>query len=235
MVYKIKYDKEFDKIHPSSIHEYTYKLIKPFLFKSCKLLDIGCWVGNFQVLLKNKDIKSCAVDIDEEIIRVAQNNFPNMEFKVGDTLKLPYPDNYFDIVTLWAVLEHISVNTEKEALKEIKRVLKPNGLLFFSVPNGSLSSIVFDGLQVIFAGHRHYSVEKIDELLKDSRFKIEKYYKKGGFYEAIYWLGAIVIKRTFKKPIFETKFGFWINKKVEEEFNKNGYVELFIQARLDEK
>ena len=51
-----------------------------------------------------------------------------------DALKLIYPDNHFDRVISISVIEHIADNGDSDAVKEIWRVLKPNGLFILTVP-----------------------------------------------------------------------------------------------------
>jgi len=51
----------------------------------------------------------------------------------GDIRDAQYGNNTFDIVTLWHTLEHLT--TPLETLREIRRILKPEGLLFIEVPN----------------------------------------------------------------------------------------------------
>ena len=52
---------------------------------------------------------------------------------VADVLELPFETNSFDIVTFREVIEH--VEDEQKALREIKRVLRPNGYLLITTPN----------------------------------------------------------------------------------------------------
>lgn len=54
--------------------------------------------------------------------------------RAKDAIKLDYPDNYFDSVISISVIEHINDDGDSKAMKEIWRVLKPNGLFSFTVP-----------------------------------------------------------------------------------------------------
>jgi SAM-dependent methyltransferase len=58
---------------------------------------------------------------------------PNVERKTGDLEKLPFTDGEFNLVALNFVLEH-TLNPEA-VLSEIRRVLKPDGIFYFSVPD----------------------------------------------------------------------------------------------------
>lgn len=60
-----------------------------------------------------------------------------------DALKLDYPDNNFDRVISISVIEHINDDGDSEAMKEVWRVLKQNGLFSFTVPVKKLSEIEY--------------------------------------------------------------------------------------------
>lgn len=50
-------------------------------------------------------------------------------------MDLPYPDNSWDAVLLLDVFEHIAFEDQPKALQEIRRTLKPDGVLIASIPN----------------------------------------------------------------------------------------------------
>ncbi|MFB0561908.1 MAG: class I SAM-dependent methyltransferase [Candidatus Lokiarchaeia archaeon] len=104
------------------------------------LLDVGCGTGstsiNWAKLLK----KGKVIGID--IYSGMSGNSPDLayrnaeiegvidrvEFKYGNVLEIPYPNNTFDIVTVGSVLHELREEEDKiKALNEIKRVLKPGG------------------------------------------------------------------------------------------------------------
>lgn len=101
-----------------------------------KVLDLGCGNGRLFFTLKDKGVEYVGVDNSEKLIEEAKKKAPEADFRVVDILKLPFPDNYFDKVYCIATLHHIpSKEIRGEVLREIKRVLKPNGLLILTVWN----------------------------------------------------------------------------------------------------
>ena len=97
-----------------------------------RLLDVGCATGNFLMGMKRlPNWELYGVEPNEHAARVAQENGLNVF--VGVLEQARYPDNFFDAVTLWDVLEHL--HDPKTSLKEIFRILKPGGLLVVRVPN----------------------------------------------------------------------------------------------------
>tara|TARA_B110000211_G_C14091163_1_gene559163 strand:+ start:1224 stop:2048 length:825 start_codon:yes stop_codon:yes gene_type:complete len=99
------------------------------------VLDIasGEGYGSF-VLAKNADFVY-GVDISEEAITYAKKNYrkDNLEFRVGNTSKIPLDSNSVDIVVSFETIEHH--DQHDEMMKEIKRVLKKDGKLIISSPN----------------------------------------------------------------------------------------------------
>ena len=96
-------------------------------------LDIGCGSGTVSLYLA----KTCAatitgIDIDKKEIKKAQSraNKFSIHFLLADAIHLPFKDETVGVVTCFDVLHHIKA--WKNALKEIKRVLKPNGYLIYT-------------------------------------------------------------------------------------------------------
>ncbi len=166
---------------------YWYQIREVFKLGSGKMLEIG--VGNkflYDYLKKaGKDIVS--VDINPE-------RRPDF---VGSVTNLPFPDNSFDVVLCFQVLEHLPFEDFEKALKEMRRVSKKNVLLslphwgwtFYSILKAplikemkmffkisGLSRHEFDGEHYWEIGRRGYSLSKIRSALKNCGFKISNQY-----------------------------------------------------------
>jgi SAM-dependent methyltransferase len=100
-----------------------------------KLLDIGCGVGFMSSIMSQLGFEvhciDASQDIDGEVIRKFNLHFSLCNI---ESSPIPYSDNSFDIVVLTEVLEHFNYNP-LVPLEEIKRILKPEGLLFLTTPN----------------------------------------------------------------------------------------------------
>ena len=109
--------------------------LKRYIKPRDKILDVGCGNGRLQEILKEKNVDYIGVDISEKLIEIAKRKYPRAKFIVlTDPLKLPFEDNSFDKVFAIRVLHHIpSEDFRKKFLKELKRVLKPSGLLILTV------------------------------------------------------------------------------------------------------
>lgn len=105
--------------------------------KDEKILDLGCGTGYYLFLLSNLPISLnlTGLDNDKKALDEAKTTLKKrkIEFVLGDSHTLPFKDNTFDKVVASEVLEHL-VDDER-ALREIFRILKPNGIIIISVPS----------------------------------------------------------------------------------------------------
>lgn len=99
------------------------------------VLDVGASAGIIDHYLSGYFRKVTGVDIDERAILHARQTFEkaNLEFCVGDGMKLQFADNSFDVVICAQVYEHVP--DANKLLAEIYRVLKPSGICYFSAGN----------------------------------------------------------------------------------------------------
>ncbi|MHB1644988.1 MAG: class I SAM-dependent methyltransferase [Candidatus Acididesulfobacter diazotrophicus] len=107
--------------------------IEQFLKKG-KILDIGCGSGGFINSLSKNNWEIYGIEPNQTGFALSSailHKKINLYNKPLSDCK--FPDNYFDIITMWHVLEHI--HKPNKELQEIKRVLKDNGILIIAVPN----------------------------------------------------------------------------------------------------
>jgi len=101
-----------------------------------KVLDLGCGSGYGVDLIASKASEVIGVDISDEAISYSRQHYKkeNIKFFVGDAANLHFfRDEEFDAVVSFEVIEHIT--TYLKFLKEIRRVLKNDGILIISTPN----------------------------------------------------------------------------------------------------
>lgn len=90
----------------------------------------------------------------------------------GDAAHLPFADSAFRGATLTDVLEHLPAGSEKEVLREIRRVLYPGGWLLITAPNKSRHMEWFDPAWWLL-GHRHLSLTELEEMVESAGFSTE--------------------------------------------------------------
>lgn len=113
-------------------HFERYKFASRYT-KGLVILDAACGEGygtNF--LLKNGAKRVIGIDKSEKAIEEAKMKYSG-EFRVMDVTKLEFEDNYFDCVVSFETIEHLI--EYKKFLDEIKRVVKPKGIVIMSTPN----------------------------------------------------------------------------------------------------
>ncbi|AKP67956.1 demethylmenaquinone methyltransferase [Companilactobacillus ginsenosidimutans] len=98
------------------------------------ILDLCCGTADWSLVLANKYPNSHIIGLDfsSEMLKIGQekinkSEFGNIQLKQGDAMNLDYPDNTFDVVTIGFGLRNVP--DANQVLREIYRILKPNGQL----------------------------------------------------------------------------------------------------------
>ncbi|MFH1772013.1 MAG: class I SAM-dependent methyltransferase [Candidatus Omnitrophota bacterium] len=129
-----------------SQHEYLIYLKEMFVYSWCAsvirydsvCLDLGCAEGFGTKELAGVLRKVVGIDIDKKSIERAASKYagPSCSFMHYEAGRLPFSDCEFDAVVSLHVIEHIS--DAGHFLRDIERVLKPNGILILTTPNRAL-------------------------------------------------------------------------------------------------
>lgn len=114
-------------------HHARYRWAAP-LVGGRTVLDAGCGVGWGSALLAQRAADVTGVDRSNLAIDEARRRHGDVaQFQLGDLCRLPFEDATFDAVVSFEAIEHVA-DTEL-ALDEMRRVLRPGGLLLISSPN----------------------------------------------------------------------------------------------------
>ncbi len=105
-----------------------------------RVLDVGCGGGFLSNTLAQQGFQVVGVDQSESSLAVARAHDPTgvVDYRLGNALKLDFPDASFDAVTVMDFLEHVS--DYSGVIREISRVLVPGGLWFFHTFNRTRAS-----------------------------------------------------------------------------------------------
>ena len=221
-----KVNLDFDQ-KPSFHHVFNFNFSSPYI-KHKKVLDIGCWTGQFEKIASKHTKQIIGIDPGVEAIKTAKKLVPKAKFFVGDALNLKFKDNSFDTVTIMDVIEHIPKGTEEKCLKEVKRVLKLNGHLIISTPYAHPLSILMDPAFFLI-GHRHYSEKRLRELLSVNNLKIIKVKKTGGLVRITTTLIEYFYKHILRKSYVIPKS---IENMIKNEYkSKKAYAQINIVAQ----
>lgn len=154
---------------------YLFKIIESRIKKPGVMLDIGAGTGLFLKYFKEKRWQVSGVEFSKNAVKIAKNKF-DIGLKTGDFLDFKFKNNYFDVVTLNNVLEHL--RSPNKTLGVVYKVLKKSGILVVTVPNiNSLGFKIFKknwyGLDVprhLF----HFSTESLSKMIKENGFDVLK-------------------------------------------------------------
>ena len=162
------------------IHDDFQELIEGIEFKG-KVLDIGAGISeDLTVIMKKYKAEYHALDISEECVKkLVKIGVKAVVFDVKADNPLPYPDDYFDIVMSKSLLEHIS---EKDCIylsKEVKRILKPNGLYIVHCSDENWQDVAH-----VWHGNVGITTEEFKKIHRN--FKEINYIKNNKIHLAIY-------------------------------------------------
>lgn len=132
--YTMGYSAEFRQLLDRRSLQSHAKHLLPHLKPGMRALDFGCGPGTISVGLADAvhPGELHGIDMEASQIELARaaaesGGHSNATFHVGNVLELPFDDNFFDVAHCHAVLMHIP--DTQAALTEVKRVLKPGGVL----------------------------------------------------------------------------------------------------------
>lgn len=103
-------------------------LITGFKFQKGKLLDIGAGTGDFLAVAKSSGWDTTGIEPSAKAKGIAVAKGVTFEDSLSEI-----KDHSFDVITMWHVLEHVP-DVEAQ-ITELKRILKPDGVIFIAVPN----------------------------------------------------------------------------------------------------
>jgi len=94
-----------------------------------EVLDLGCGPGHVGRYLRERGIPGRGLDISPEMVRLARELNPSVEFRQGDMRDLPFSDQSFAGVAAFYSIIHLEPTELEPVFTELRRVLRPGGLL----------------------------------------------------------------------------------------------------------
>lgn len=127
------FDKAYQEVRSHMLKKKKNLVIKSTGLRTGKIMDIGSGTGHFLSVMKASGWQTEGIEINDKARDYARENL-NIDTNPPDKTAL-FPDNSFDCITLWHVLEHF--HDPFRYMAEIKRLLKPGGILLVALPNCS--------------------------------------------------------------------------------------------------
>ena len=94
-----------------------------------RLLDIGCGSGLVEQFLCIPNAEIVGLDVSEPLLEKARENVPGCRFACFDGQRIDDMDNSYHLVFAINVLHHVAIQDRMQLLKEMSRVLRPDGIL----------------------------------------------------------------------------------------------------------
>jgi len=133
---KLSHDKAITLGHPSYVwragQERRLEMIHRHApLERARILDMGCGLGMYVRAFRRFSDQVYGVDVDPEKVAQAGQELPHIQTAPAE--ELPFADDFFDMVLLHEVLEH--VDDDRQAVREAHRVTKVGGRIVVFAPN----------------------------------------------------------------------------------------------------
>jgi len=107
------------------------------------VLDFGCGTGYGSSILATRARAVVGIDIDESALEWARDTHrkPTLEFRQNSDFGASLPSQYFDLVTCFEMIEHVTADHQQLIIDSFVKVLKPDGVLLISTPNPDITAL----------------------------------------------------------------------------------------------
>lgn len=135
--------------------------------------DLGCGPGHVAKYLHLRGVEMCGIDISPEMIRVARELSPEVEFKVGDMLSLDITDGSLAGIVAFYSIVHFDALQLATALGECRRVMKDGSLILLAFHIGDEVTHVDDLFdRPVNLDFRFHQPANVVNALRSNRFTV---------------------------------------------------------------
>lgn len=141
--------------------------------KNGKILDVGSGPGQFAKHMMERGFEVVGIDYSKEMVRIAQKQVPDGDFRYMDMRHLEFKDEEFDGIFSAYSLIHIPSEEVFETLKGFHRVLKVGGCLEIGVQQGEPDKIIdepFMPTEKMF--FNFFTQERLAKFIQDAGFEV---------------------------------------------------------------
>jgi SAM-dependent methyltransferase len=137
-----------------------------------RFLDIGCANGNILETVRDAGADAYGIEINPRYVYLCKKKGLNVQ--CGSVVDLRYPDDYFDIIWMSQVIEHLP--SPKNYLQQLRKILRQDGKLYLFCPNADsylakLFGKYWHGWHIPFHFYA-YTAKSIEKLAVETGFKI---------------------------------------------------------------
>lgn len=139
------------------------------------ICDLGCGPGQIARYLHRQGVDTLGVDLSPRMVEEARRLNPETPFHQGDMLSLPDADNSWGGIAAFYCIIHIPRERIVDALREMKRALKPDGVLLLTFHIGTEIEHLDDWWEKpVNLDFAFYQPEEMENWLKDAGFEVEE-------------------------------------------------------------
>jgi ubiquinone/menaquinone biosynthesis C-methylase UbiE len=171
---------DYNKVFGNDMSDKEY--IDKFLREVNKgrILDVGCGVGNLTKYIKDKGFEVLGIDLSNNMLKIAKERFPDVEFKLMDMTDIKLPKNSFDALFVAYSLFHLPPNKIENTAKGFVELLNSKGKIMFILQEGNGDVIVDEPFKPSEKMYINYFTrDTIVGLLKKLNFKILHFDTRG--------------------------------------------------------
>jgi ubiquinone/menaquinone biosynthesis C-methylase UbiE len=137
---------------------------------SLKLLDVGCGEGYYVRDAIEEGIDAYGIDISSHALENALDRVKD-RISFGSITEIPFADDEFDLMTAFDVIEHIHPKDTLNAIAEIRRVLKPRGIVIMTTPSSNFGDWVSDLTHINVRPPKFWKL-----ILEEHDFEVQLFY-----------------------------------------------------------
>lgn len=101
-----------------------------------RVCDLGCGPGHVAEYLRGLGLDAVGVDLSPEMVAEARRRYPLVEYRVGDMAGLEFSDDALGGITAFYSIIHIERDALQDVFREMRRVVRPGGLVLVSFHRG---------------------------------------------------------------------------------------------------
>lgn len=164
-------------------------LIRLYLDKHIKGLDIGCGTGGNLRLLEKYCDEVSGLDLSDLALELAKKRWQHHNFIKGNANSLAdiFDPDTFGLITIFHVLYHEWITSESSVLRQVYQILKPGGYLVVTEPSFNILKRKHD---IQDMGERRYRLKPFEKILKETGFILIS----STYFNCISFLPALIVK-----------------------------------------
>lgn len=151
------------------------------------ICDMGCGPGQIARYLHSRGVKVCGVDLSQAMVAQAQELNPAIPFQRGDMLNLSnVADNSYGGIAAFYSIVHLPRQKVVQALQELKRVLRPQGVLLLAFHIGQEIKHLDEFLdKEVSLDFFFFETEEVKNYLRTAGFELEEVIERDPYAETV--------------------------------------------------